>query len=121
MSETFLPIPSLNNLYEINSRGIVRNANSKQILQPLFCFAKLKTSRTVASLLWEVYGIKPKVRNSRPVSVSCKDHCGKKYFFNSLKSCAKFLSPKTKYPVKTLEDYLSDRKSEIGEWKIFYD
>ncbi len=121
MSETYSPIPSLNNLYEINQRGIVRNTSTKRILQPFISFAKPKTSRTVASLLWEVHGIKPKGQNSRPISVICKNNSGEKYYFKSLRSCAEFLSPKTKYSVKTLEEYLSKRKKEIGEWKFIYD
>lgn len=120
MADTFEPIPSLNNLYEINRRGVVRNAKTKRELQPFIVFANPKTARTIASLLWEVHGIKPKGQNTRPISVSCTDQKGKTYNFDSCKECARFLAPKTHFPIKTLEDYMTKRKTEIGEWEIGY-
>ena len=116
----FLPIPSLNNQYEINSQGVVRNVRTKRELQPFISFANPKTTKTIASLLWEVHGIKPKGQNTRAISVSCTDKKGKTYNFNSLKDCAKFLAPKTHYPIRSLEDYMSRRKTEIGEWTMKY-
>lgn len=120
VNENFLPIPSLNNKYEINSLGVVRNVQTKRELQPFISFANPKTTKTIASLLWEVHGIRPEVQNTRAIGVSCTDKKGKTYNFDSLQKCAKFLAPKTHYLIKTLEDYMSKRKAEIGEWKMNY-
>lgn len=121
MNENFQPIPSLDNLYEISPQGVVRNAKSKKILMP-FVIMQTKnkhTSRTIASLLLEVHGIKMKVQNARAIECSCTD--GKKnYHFQTLKEMAKFLAPKVHYSRRTVEEYLNKRKSEIGDWKIKY-
>lgn len=121
MSENFLPIPSLNNLYEINPKGVVRNAKTKKELSAFVIIQseKFHTSRTIASLLLEVHGIKKNVQNVHKIECSCTDG-NKKYNFQSLKELAKFLAPKTHYKRKTVEDYLSRRKSEVGIWKIKY-
>lgn len=121
MNNNFLPIPSLNNLYEINPNGIVRNVRTKKEISPFlsFQFKDRHTSRTIASLLLEVHGIKKAVQNVHAIECSCTDG-DKKYHFQTLKELAKFLAPKTHYKRRTVEDYLSKRKSEIGIWKIKY-
>lgn len=121
MSENFLPIPSLDNLYEINPQGVVRNVRTKKEISPFlsFQFKDRHTSRTIASLLLEVHGIKKAVQNVHSIECSCTDG-DKKYHFQTLKELAKFLAPKTHYKRKTIEDYLSKRKSEIGIWQIKY-
>lgn len=121
MRENFLPIPSLNNLYEINPHGVVRNVATKKKLSAFVTIQseKIHTSRTIASLLLEVHGIKKNIQNVHKIECSCTDG-NKVYNFQSLKELAKFLAPKTHYKYKTVEDYLSKRKSEIGIWKIKY-
>ena len=121
MSENFIPIPSLNNLYEINPQGVVRNAKTKKELSVMvgFQFKGKHTSRTVASLLFEVHGQKSQLQKMQAIQCSCSDG-DKKYHFQTLKELAKFLAPKTRYKRKTVEDYLSKRKSEIGIWQIKY-
>lgn len=116
-----MPIPSLDNLYEINPQGIVRNVKSKRILAPFlsFQFKDRHTSRTIASLLSEVHRIKKNIQNVHAIECSCTDG-DKKYHFQTLKEMSKFLAPKTHYKRRTVEDYLSKRKSEIGIWKIKY-
>ena len=121
MSENFLPIPSLNNLYEINPQGVVRNVETKREISPFvsFQFKERHTSRTIASLLLEVHGLKKNGQNVHAIECSCADG-DKQYHFQTLKALAKFLAPKTHYKRKTVEDYLSRRKSEVGIWKIKY-
>ena len=121
MSENFLPIPSLDNLYEINPQGVVRNVGTKKVLSAFVAVQSEKhhTSRTIASLLLEVHGIKINIQNVHKIECSCTDG-RKKYNFQSLKELAKFLAPKTHYKIRTIEDYLNRRKSEIGIWKIKY-
>ena len=104
-NENFLPIPSLENRYEINPRGVVRNAMTKHILQT-FVSVKLDgkyISKSTANLLWE----------------SCRKD-KEKYFFQSYRECAKFLSVKVNYAQSTVTGFLQHHKSEIGGWKIGY-
>ena len=120
---TFLPIPSLDNLYEINMLGEVRNAKTKNIIQPCY-HLKIDgkpTSRALTSLLWEVHGFRPKKYALKNLPVSAKK--GKeKYFFQSYAEFAKFLAKRENYtPVSTLYRYLKQKRKEIFGWKIIYD
>ena len=125
---TFALIPSLGNRYEINKKGVVRNARTKIILkvdntrhhQAYFkdghgrCFA-----RSIADLLWEVHGI-IRPRKFKPIPVLIDD--GKqKFFFATMTACAKFLAPKLFYKWQTLANYMQHfRKPQIGEWTVTY-
>lgn len=122
---TFMPIPSLDNRYEINRLGKVRNAVSKKLVKPklngkCYCFQidYKYISRAVADLLWEVHGIIRK-RRFRP----CRCRAEKfraKYSFESMKDCARFLAPKVFYSVGWLQQRLYRRDREIFGWKITY-
>ena len=86
-TDTFEPIPSLNNQYEINSCGVVRNAMTKHILQTNVN-VKIDgrcVSRSTNQLLWEVHGTRRKDAYQKNIPVSCqKDE--KKYYISSRKS-----------------------------------
>ena len=119
---TFLPIPSLDNLYEINMLGEVRNAQTKKIVQPYYHFkidGKL-TSRASTSLLWEVHGFRPKKYVLKNLPVSAKKE-NEKYFFQSYAECAKFLAKRENYSVSTPYNFLRQKRKEIFGWKIIYD
>ena len=77
MNENFLPIPSLNNLYEINPRGEVRNA---------------KSTRRKDAYAKEI-----------PVSV---EKNGEKYYFQSYSECARFFKKVEHYELPTMKKYL---------------
>jgi|GEM_PF-2343112 len=121
MSDKFEPIPSLNNLYEINLKGIVRNAKTKDILQYLVSFnAKgIRCNRSIESLLWEVFGQKSKKKYARHMPISAEKD-GEKFYFNKQKDCAEFLAKKTHYTFKYMQMFLADRKKNIFGWKIKY-
>ena len=121
MSETFLPIPSLNNLYEIDKRGIVRNAKTKHIIQPVVSVKQdgKYISKSVNILLWEVHGIRRKDAYTKNIPVSVqKDN--EVYYFESFRQCAKFLSKREKYCITTPLTYLRKRREVIFDWQINY-
>ena len=128
VKEKYIPIPSLNNRYEINSSGSVRNVRTKQILKKCGEGKCVKVRPTcngksiticVADLLWEVHGIIKK-RKFRPVPVSCENENGK-FFFDNLRDCARFLAPKIYLSWRSIANgYLNKRKGEFHGWKITY-
>ena len=119
---TFLPIPSLNNLYEINMLGEVRITKTKKLIQPCYHlqFDGKNVSRTLASLLWEVHGFRPQKYHlkNRPVTVKKENE---KYFFQSYSECARFLAKRENYSVATPYNLLRQKRKEIFGWKIIYD
>ena len=120
-SENFLPIPSLNNRYEINPLGVVRNAETKHILQTVVSVKQngRYISKSTNQLLWEVHGKRRKDAYQRNVPVSCRKD-KEKYFFQSYRECAKFLSVKINYAQSTIMRFLRNHHDEICGWKIFY-
>ena len=120
-NENFLPIPSLKNQYEINRAGVVRNTKTKHILQTVVSVKQdgKYISKSTANLLWEVHGKRRKDAYQKNIPVSCqKDK--EKYFFQSYRECAKFLSGKVNYAQSTITGFLRHHKGEIGGWKIGY-
>lgn len=126
--ETFEPILSLHNYYEINNRGTVRNAETKQICKPtpngngvlLFDRKEKKfKGRTIADLLWEVFGRIPKPRKGCRVLCSAENNHGK-IFFDNLVACAKFLAPKVYRSPRTVISYLYERRQSLYGWTITY-
>ena len=126
--ETFEPIPSLHNYYEINNRGTVRNAETKQIRKPaqkgigllLFDRAEKKWKyRSIADLLWEVFGRIPKPKKGCRVPCVAENNHGK-FHFNNLFACAKFLAPKVYRSILTVESYLAKRCTSLYGWTISY-
>ena len=121
MSERFLPIPSLNNLYEINPQGAVRNAKTKHVIQPMVN-VKINgqyNSRSVNTLLWEVYGTRRKEAYAKEIPVSVEKN-GEKYFFQSYSECARFFKKVEHYELPTTKKYLGQRREIIYGWKIKY-
>lgn len=123
---TFVPIYSLNNKYEINRAGVVRNVATKLVLKTkangkcvsIQLNAHKYISRAIADLLWETHG-KIIKRRFRPCPCSAESKSGKR-FFDNLTQCAHFLAPKVFYAVGTVKAYLCRRDPFIGEWKITY-
>ena len=127
---TYEPIPSLDNRYEINACGKVRNIKTKQVIKPK-CNGKLICGqigtgnyfcRAIADLLWEVHGIIKK-RRFRPCPCSCYHTSSLRQdaiHFPHMAACARFLAPKVYLSFKTVKQYLCKRPPQIGEWKIIY-
>ncbi len=122
---TWLPIPSLNNLYEINKQGLVRVARTKRIKKPhnkhWYFFIVNGTRKCVpqATLLWEVHGIlsRRKFFKRIPVTAEFNDQ---KVTFETLSTLAKFLAKKTFWAFWTIMKHLSSRVAEFAGWKITY-
>lgn len=124
--KNFSPIPSLGYRYEINSRGVVRNAKTKQVLKrkghgksvEVHSGERKYITRAIADLLWEAHGIIKK-RRFRPVPCSAENHCGK-FFFPNLKACARFLAPKVHFTVSWVHQNLTRRAASFCGWKFSY-
>ena len=128
----YLPIPSLNNKYEINQQGGVRNALTKKRLK---AFVRNNESRTVPSvrvffegrrkecsiqqLLWEVHGKTPKRKARQALSVTICNG-GERLFFPSLNQAAIFLSRKVHYTKEWISQHLAKRVTEFHGWQIMY-
>lgn len=126
---SYEPIPSLDNRYEIDEHGHVRNARTKLPIKPKisgtakhFCFQMGKheyVSKALSDLLWEAHGVIKK-RRFKPCPASCENEHGK-YFFGNMKACARFLEPKVYFSWRTIYDkYLTRRKENVFGWKITY-
>ena len=119
--DTFLPIPSLNNLYEINKKGVVRNAKTKHVIQPVVN-VKIDgryVSRSINTFMWEVHGIRRKDCYAKNIPVSAEKD-GKKYYFQSYHACANFITKAEYYEKPTAMSYLRKRREIIFGWKIKY-
>ena len=125
---TFEPIPSTAGKYEINNRGVVRNAKSKHVIKSkcngaLVCLQMSKhnfSSRSVKDLLWEVHGIiKPRRFRPRPCSAQNPNYG---YFkFENMNDCASFLAQKIFFTRNTIYNHLVKREQNIFGWTINYD
>lgn len=123
-ADTFEPIPSTGGKYEINIRGVVRNSKSKHILKQkanghcveMHLGKRIFVMRAIKDLLWEVHGI-IKPRRFRPQPCSAENRHGK-FFFPNMKACARFLAPQLFLSVRTVSNYLYERKKNIQGWAI---
>lgn len=125
--DSFEPIPSSHNQYEINTAGTVRNALTKRVLKPLKDYqfhlcdskgAKPYQIRSRSDLLWEVFGIIPKTRQGKKIPCSAENNHGK-FIFDSIRACARFLAPKLHYSFFSIEYKIrASRLTFIGEWRI---
>lgn len=126
--DTFEPIPSVGGKYEINNRGVVRNAKSKQIIKRkghdqcvgLQLDGRTFVTRAIKDLLWEVHGI-IKPRRFRPAPCSAEHPYFGRFFFENKKACARFLAPKIFLTVSTVANHLYKRDKIIYGWTINYD
>lgn len=132
-ADEFLPIPSLDNKYEINNRGVVRNAISKRIMTPVksprkrtaeICIRDVNnrsTTRSLQQLMWEVWGILPKRHSVAENAMSVQiQRYGEYRSFSSYSQCAAFLAPKLNLSHHHLRKLFTLKVSTIGEWQIFY-
>lgn len=121
MNENFLPIPSLDNLYEISPRGEVRNVKTKHALQPTI-HVQINgkcVGRSINALLWEVFGTRRKDAYAKEIPVSVEKN-GEKYFFQSYSECARFFKKVEHYELPTTRKYLGQHREIIYGWKIKY-
>lgn len=127
---TFEPIPSLDYRYEIDNRGRVRNAKTKQRIKQKddgkYVSIEISHAKficcSIADLLWEVHGIIKK-RRFRPCPCSCYHTSSLSQgalSFPHMAACARFLAPKLYLGFRTVKNYLCQRKPQIGDWKIIY-
>ena len=123
-SEVWLPIPSLNYLYEISQQGICRNVRTKRLLKLhgcWYCFSLegQKIARSIHNLLWEVHGIVWK--NPRlPVAVTLIKGL-EKYSFPSFRQAAKFLESREHYSQSHIIKFFCNlRADDVFGWKIIY-
>jgi len=119
----FLPVPSLQNLYEVNKQGVCR---SVRLLKPRkYCNGKYAfvingkaITRSKADLVFEVFGkILKGARLKLPVILSKGN---KRLHFNNKKEAAEFLAPIIFLSVKTVHYHLTQYKSEIDGWQVTY-
>lgn len=124
----YLPILSLDYKYEINPRGKVRNVKTKALLRTYSDNRALMVKTTVKGkayaasvqqLLWEVFGINPKLKRIIPVSATVKKD-GVAYCFKSLYAAAKFLSPRVFLGVSAVRQHLSRREKVVEGWEVIY-
>lgn len=129
--DDYLPIPSLGGKYEINQRGILRNAKTKKRLRlnrsadenAFFYSVKINgiyTHRYLQQLMWEVHGVLPKAVAFRTAISVTIQKAGEHFTFDSITKCAKFLSPKEHYSFSWIFSQLQQRRKEIYGWKVFY-
>ena len=120
--DTFEPIPSLDNRYEIGITGKVRNAKSKLPTKVhrgaiyIYHAGKYKTV-SVNSLLWEVHGVIKSMH--MPCPCTAKNNSSRK-FFESMKACARFIAERTRKRFITVYNLICKRKAEIFGWVITY-
>ena len=122
----WVPVPSLNGLYEISPAGVLRNVKTKRRLKKIvngkyiyyyITINKVKRSFKVADLLWECHGIIPKPLQNIPVTVT-RNVCS--FDFDSLINAARFLVKHVDFAFETIRGKLSRRVTEIADWKISY-
>lgn len=128
MQLDFEPIPSLNFLYEINKRGVVRDIKTRRVLKPyrrantFYCSARIdkrNVYRSIPSLLHEVFGILPKNPPRQPVGVLARKD-GLSFKFDSMYQATRFLAGKCFYSVDRMAHLLCERRAEISGWHITY-
>ena len=124
----WITVSSLNNLYEINPRGILRNTKTKHVLKKFTvknyaCYHvtinSVRKTVNVKNLLWEVHGIIPSPSKIKPVSTTIfKNSRGLK--FSSLLDTARFLHKFGDKTLTALYKKLRQRVAEIYGWHIIY-
>lgn len=122
--ETWEPVPSLNGKYELNDRGQLRNAKTKQQIkltrntyQIIFNGKKMDVGR--AYLLWECFGIAPKKHQLRKVPVTVSNGVAS-YYFDKYVDAAKFLSQQINYSVSYIRSHFAKRLTYIKGWYVTY-
>lgn len=124
-TEDWLPVPSLGYRYELSKKGSLRNVKTKHVMtlrkdgyyEP--CIDGVRTSVSVKSLMWEVYGVEHELSKYLPVSCMAFKN-GACLKFDSLKALAKFLAQRSFYSVVRMQQLLTKRSAEILGWQIKY-
>ena len=121
-------IPGYIGLYEINTRGLVRNVKTKRILKTCqrgksksVALFKNDTGKRflVSSLLWEVHGKIPRKRYVKTCSVTIRKN-GEGRHFLLIKECAEFLSKREKITADYVRKVLGKRIETFRGWQISY-
>lgn len=120
--DSFEPIPSLDNKYEIGITGKVRNAKSKLPLKvrrgAIYIYHEGKyKSVSINSLMWEVHGVIKSMH--MPCPCTAENNSSRK-FFENMKACARFIAERTQRNLKTIYKLICSRKTEIQGWHITY-
>ncbi|MBQ7705369.1 MAG: hypothetical protein IJT73_08100 [Selenomonadaceae bacterium] len=117
----------LENKYEANLSGEVRNAKTKKFITPkkhndcIYFNLTLngkRTSVSVGKILYEVFGT-PYRKGNRPVNVMIRKD-GLSYKFESMVQAAKFLQGKIFYSQRQLLRFMNERKKDICGWQVEY-
>lgn len=122
------PIPSLNNRYEINPKGVLRNARSKQVLSMQNCkgfhgyalrLNNKSVRRTVKSLLWETHGITCRLSVCPPIATTIVKGAERLYF-STLADLSKFFVCTCNKKFDTVYRYIRRRPAAAYGWNITY-
>ena len=128
MRDQWHPIKSLNNLYEINRKGVVRNAKTKRVKKLIqnynFCGYVFwnngeQVSRALKRLLNEVFGKGFKTPHWVKISTTISKD-GKRLKFDSLSATMRFLSEVENKNFETVRYFIRKRSNEIYGWKIIF-
>ena len=127
-NNSWLEIPNFGGLYEINSRGKVRNARTKRVKQTRLCNGSecvmlslngKSVNRGINSLLWEVHGIIRRKQHPRICSVKIEKK-NERHFFQTQIACVEFLSQREFYSKSYVRKKLNNRVEKFCDWNIFY-
>lgn len=118
----WVPVPSLDYKYEFTPRGILRNRQSKRVIQlcdGVFYIRNKHITKMISptSLLWECFGRIPTTSVKKPVILS---KGGSQIYFESIAATARFLAEKTFYSFSRMIDLLSEREKNIHGWNVNY-
>ena len=127
MPDGWYPVPSLQNLYEVNSAGKLRNTATKKILKPkldggcLYYVVSINyksINKMVGALLAEVFDV-PFKRKTKPVPVMLSKD-GQAYYFKSITAGAKFLQGKVFFCADLIRKTMNRRCAEVYGWQVKY-
>ena len=126
-TKKFYPIKSLENLYETDHWGNVRNAKTKNFLKPYLLSGRTYYHFTINKkgivlsknqVLLEVFGVTFKLKHKKiPVQLS-KERLA--WRFNSINEAAKFLAPKLFFSTRHIAGFFYQRQPEVFGYKVTY-
>lgn len=124
--EDFVVIPQAP-LYELNSRGVLRNRKTGKILKwtispsgskaVTLCYNGYKTCATLPNLLWQIHG--RIISKKAPVPVTLK-HGTRTLRFDSCRQCSYYLATYHGLSQKACQSRLVRRCKRIGGWDVHY-
>lgn len=117
----------VNNLYEMNLDGVVRNVETKKILKPQegrggkyynLCIDGKSTRVCLKRLFNSAFDMEYKLRPQKvPV---CVRKGGRAYYFETIRAAAQFLAPKLFYSRDHIARLMGRRQKEIYGYEITY-